>query len=885
MQIAPLTHRLLFALASILIAALLLFLFLPRNVGAFRALPAQTSFLLECNGLLRAKILTDKTPDTHWREVMHSSLFDRCFDDTEAALQLFKHDPNIFRAFAKNKALAAFSLHPADSLHALFALELDEDFDLERVLKTNKLTPKYFPHQFHGNDIFNVHLSKTERLEVAVSGRLLLFSRRATLIEDALAQLENTHNWWADRPYISDLPEATLRLHLRPAALAEQWRNQMNPRWRGLPDLLARNVAWFGLSWDGKEMQTLAETNGFLSSLSSWGETPANSIFNVLPDNTAFLARVGLGHIPEFFREIGDGRASDFEQYVLPWVGAEAAFAVTEPLSPSLTGDRLLLLSVRDSALAVSKLRAFGKERGTMPIASGPYQMFEMFGFQSSSLLKPLLNDDEAFRNPVCTFVDGFAVFAPDRSSLEIFLDKYLVNQTLAANTDFLQLQQKATQKGFASFLLNTAYLPSLLRNISGIEGEASFAKTGFIAAEWLPGLGRKAKPVLVSQALSQPLAETDILWKSVLVAPVITQPYLVEQPEGKIFVLVQDLKNNLHCLDAQNGESSWSRPLPDRIFSDIRGIDFYGNGMQCYTFSTASQIFTLDEKGRDVQGFPFKLPAPATNAVTVVDFDKSTKFNYFVVCDNGKIYGFGHLGRPLEGWNGVAIPAFAKDKTTVDKKETRGENPVRQPILHFQHKGKDYLAVLTESGLLSVFGRDGALRFEPVLLEKETAEENETWLFTSPMKVDLGAPAPRIYCANTAGKIFACDLQGKVSAQQVGKPGSLVSFGQLTGDASFEWAALGEKSLRIGTWGKGVIATSSKAQFPDRKPQIFIPKNQRIGLVDPQRRRVWLLDEAGKTMAGFPLGGNTVFEFGLLNGVNMLVVGNGNGVWAYRVR
>jgi len=112
-----------------------------------------------------------------------------------------------------------------------------------------------------------------------------------------------------------------------------------------------------------------------------------------------------------------------------------------------------------------------------------------------------------------------------------------------------------------------------------------------------------------------------------------------------------------------------------------------------------------------------------------------------------------------------------------------------------------------------------------------------------------------------------------------------LVSFGQLTGDASFEWAALGEKSLRIGTWGKGVIATSSKAQFPDRKPQIFIPKNKRIGLVDPQRRRVWLLDEAGKTMAGFPLGGNTVFEFGLLNGVNMLVVGNGNGVWAYRVR
>jgi len=881
MQLTPLTRRILLILTSLLIAAILLFLFLPRNAGPFRAVPAQTSLLLECHGLLRAKILTDKTADAHWREVLHSALFDRCFNDTEAALQLFKHDPNIFKALAKNKALAAFSLHPADSLHALFALELDEDFDLEKALKTNKLTPKYFPHQFHGNDIFNVHLSKTERLEVAVSGRLLLFSRRATLVEDALARLENTHNWWADRPYISDLPEATLRLHLRPAALAEQLRSQMNPRWRGLPDLLARNVAWFGLSWDGKEMKTLAESTGFLSSLSSWGEAPGNAIFNVLPDNTAFLARVGLGHIPEFFREIGDGRASDFEQYVLPWVGSEAAIAVTEPLSPSLAGDRLLLLSVRDSVLAISSLRAFGKERGTMPIASGPYQMFDLLGFQNSSLLKPLLSDDEAFRNPVCTFVDGFAVFAPDRSSLEIFLDKYLVNQTLAANTDFLQLQQKISQKGHASFLLNTAYLPSLLRNISGIEGETSFAKTGFITAEWMPGFGRKAELVLVSQALSQPLAETDILWKSVLAAPVITQPYLVEQPEGKIFVLVQDLKNNLHCLDAQNGESVWSRPLSDRIISDIRGIDFYGNGMKCYTFSTAKQIFTLGEKGLDVQAASFELPATATNAVTVVDFDKTTKFNYFVACDNGKLYGFDHLGRPLAGWNGVPI----SDNSTIDKKETKGKSIVHQPILHFQHKGKDYLAILTEDGLLSVFGRDGVPRFEQILLEKDTSGEHNSGQFISPMKVDLGATAPHIYCANTAGKIFACDLQGNVSAQQVGKPGSVMNFGQLTGDAGFEWVVFGEKSLRIGTMGKGMFASTSKAQFPEKKPQIFIPKNHRIGIVDPQRRRVWLLDEAGKTLAGFPLGGNTIFEFGHLNGVNMLVVGNGNGVWAYRVR
>ena len=57
-----------------------------------------------------------------------------------------------------------------------------------------------------------------------------------------------------------------------------------------------------------------------------------------------------------------------------------------------------------------------------------------------------------------------------------------------------------------------------------------------------------------------------------------------------------------------------------------------------------------------------------------------------------------------------------------------------------------------------------------------------------------------------------------------------------------------------------------------------------RIGTVDMKGRRVWLLSEKGAAMAGFPLGGNTVFEIGKINGVEVLVVGNGNGVWAYRV-
>ena len=167
----PPARRMLIVLASLLIAALLLFLFLPRNKGPFRAMPAQSALVLDCKGLLRAKVLIDKTSDSNWRAVLQSPLFERCFEDMDAALQLFRQESSLLRAFAQNKALAAFTLHPSDSLHALFALELEEDFDLETSLKNNKRRPGYSPHQFHGNNIFTVQSSTAGPLEVAVSGR------------------------------------------------------------------------------------------------------------------------------------------------------------------------------------------------------------------------------------------------------------------------------------------------------------------------------------------------------------------------------------------------------------------------------------------------------------------------------------------------------------------------------------------------------------------------------------------------------------------------------------------------------------------------------------------------------------------------------------------
>lgn len=854
-----LSPRLKWALLSIAIAALLLFLLLPRHKGLFRAVPAQTALVLEFDGLLKAKLTCEKSADPDWKPFFQTLLFRQCFADVDAAAKLFQHDAGTLRAFAQNTALAAFSLNPADSLFALFAVELEERLDLEKLLSGNKVTAKYFPHQFHGNQIFNVHLSKNEQLEVAVQGRTLLFSRRATLVEDAISCLEKARNWWADRPFASDLPKTPLRAHLSPAALSEQWRNLMSPRWRGLPDMLANNIKWAGAAWDGRIKRTLLETKGFWGGLAAWGDEAATNLPDLLPENTAFALWFGLKNTPEFSQGFGEGRNADFDQYVLPWMGELMAIAFLEPLSPELASDRLLLLAVRDSAKAARSLRAFAKDRGSLPIYSGKYHMFEIWAFQRASLLSPLLSDD-AFRNPVCALVGDYAVFAPDRSSLEMLIDKYLVSKTLGANTDFLQMNADTNKRGTLGLLLNTAYVQSLAQGCFK-QGELPFSnffgKNKFVAAQIAPGFGNKAEAWWQTQKLTSPIAQTDVLWKAPLQVHVATRPFWLGES-----VLAQDIQNQLYCLQASNGVLHWSKQLPERIISNINRADFYNNGKLGLAFNTQKQIYALDEDGRDLIGFPLQLPAAATCAATIVDFDNTKRFNYFVACENGHLYGWDHLGKTLHGWN--AVPSQGR---------------VSRPLLHFQHKGKDYLAVLTDGGLLSVFGRDGALRFPPVELPVSTEGA------FGQLYADTGSTNPRIYVSHSDGSIFACNLQGKLEWQNMGESTSAAVFGQLSGDEGLGWAYWQGKTLFVGKWNTKGSKKLFSTSFAQKQHEVFFLPGARIGTVDKRERRIWMFDTKGRVQPGFPIGGSTVFEIGSLNGVQVLTVGNAAGVWAYRIR
>ncbi len=854
--------------AIIVVLILVLYFSISAKTKLWHAVPSQTALVMEFNSVQRVEQLTEKMPDSGWKNLFQTEVVEKYRQDAALLQALFREQPLVSKAFEKGRMLSAYSLNDADSLHALFVMELDAPFDLKRALLVNTKTQKYFPATFHKHTLYTVWFSKEDRLVVGQVDNLLLFSRFSYLLEESITQTEQSSSWWANRKYVNELnPDAPFRLFLQPEALAQVLHKKINPLLDNFPDLFSQNITWLGLAWDGLRVSMLAETQGFLGKMSAWGAVPPGSIFSVTPDNTALLTWVGLDQASVFSEALGDVSTGDFNTFIAPWLGNGVALVLTEPRSPGFREDQLLLLHVKDSALAMQRLREYGLRQGTL--RQETYQTFEVFEFLSPSAIAPMLHGQRSFQNPVCTMIDEYIVFAATRSALEVCIDKYIVNQTLVNTPDCIQLLGQLPQGGKGYVLLNSQFLTLLSQNFLN---DVSFknnqnvlnklVETGYSGIVLNTSEPGKLSAQWATQAPSTPVSQTGILWKTPLAAAVGTAPFLVSSETGS-FILVQDIENQLYCLD-QGGAIRWRRQMEGPLLSSVQGVGIPGQSDVYFAFNTARHIWLLDEKGQDVGRFPLELRSPACNGMIAIDFDNNLKFNYFVACANGNVYGYDHTGSALPGWN----PNSAVGRVT-------------HPIRHFQHEGKDYLVALNASAQLHVFGRNGQARFPTVSMSGR---------FASPPQVDDNARTPRIACFNTLGKAFICNTEGGLFSLQLGKGAqkSLGLFAPIRGDNRFDYAILQENKLLASAYEGASLKTAFSIQLPVAQDTIFEIEGQKIGMLNREKRQIYLVDNTGKMHPDFPLAGTGPFIVHPLrpgSKESLLIVGNSNQLYAYTIR
>jgi hypothetical protein len=563
-----------------------------------------------------------------------------------------------------------------------------QSFDLDAFL--NQLpSDRIQSFYYQGRPIYRVILKSRQELTVARFRNLLIVAPYPLLVEEAINRLlkpatvltKRTNFRPLSRQQAKDTPFTVfVNVDNIPLLLAdwlqpkgkkdvEAWGKSMQ-WWRVEPQLEKGTIKLNGAL-------TITDNNSIWKALSRQQPRTIGAMMRVVPDNVAFVQWMSLSNANRFFRNASDLPSDHLEKYVEPWAGDELGLVHTQE-------DRFAVIRIKQQAKPEAKLDELAKKVGEL--TTYPYGAFTIRQLLDETLLEPFFGKGQ-FQNPCFTTIEDYVVFASSRAGLEVWIDQYMVSKTMGRSNDFLRFYQKWKDQPVHSFMyLNMVNFAPRLRSVmrtQGIFQDANLEQLGQIglilnerAGKWTwEGYWNTASGALASR--------TNIAWKTLLDYDAVTPPMLIGNgtPEEPYAIAIQDTAFQLYLLDV-NGNVQWKKKLENRILSSVQAINYFKSGSSQLVFNTPNNLHLLDRNGAAQGTFPLHLQTPATNGVTVVDFDGNQQYSFFMACANGSIYGFDQLGRPLQGWNPL-----------------RGVGEVRHPVVHFQNDGKDYLLVLNEAG------------------------------------------------------------------------------------------------------------------------------------------------------------------------------------------
>lgn len=769
-------------------------------------------------------------------------------------------------------------LHPVGNGKISFSLLLDlrgHAPDADQLMRSPEIR-RVIPSVYRGHKIYTVYLKDREAVfAFAVHRNLLIVAALPLLVEEAigrldwrpgsLARLRDFKAIRGDRPAakITRVYLQTGQLHqllaglLHPAGLAEVQRWKTLSNWLRLD--LQRQKGRLLLSG----LSGIPPQAPIHDALLERAQILQPKHLEVIPDNLALL---WVGSISNWNRMSDEG-GREFKKYISSWAGRELAVAMAQPKGVDLPSDWYAAIAVRQKDLAERRLSELAAKAGTLQ--DYDYQSFQIRQVMTDQLL-PFF-PARRMENPFFAFVGDDVVFASSQAGMEVWIDAFIAGKTLARDERFLPLYEQGKRPG-AWFLylpagqlqpLVQAYAPQapgmarLLQSLGDIALAAS-AK----GRHWqLQGMAAPTAPAGTQQSA--------VAWKSLLPAPAASAPYPVaDSAAGQVCIAVQDSAFRLHFIGPA-GELRWSKTLDGPLLSTVQTMDYYGDGSTALLFNTARNVYLTDMQGKELGNFPLPLQSPATNGVTVVNFDEGLQICFFIACANGNVYGFDRLGRPLPGWNPMS-----------------GAGTLRFPLLHFYKEDKDYLLTLNDKGVLRAYRRDGGERLPPRALEG---------MFLSGPAYQVSEKSNRVVAMNAAGTVHVIGLKGEYFklACPVGTGQSArLAFGAMTGDERNDYAVASGGELALYAYrDNSKFEQVFSRKFDAPLDEVFCVRfpgegSDRIGAVSRSAGKIYLLDAAGELYPGFPLAGHTPFFVADLyrNGRPMVVCAYGDSVYAYQV-
>lgn len=296
-------------------------------------------------------------------------------------------------------------------------------------------------------------------------------------------------------------------------------------------------------------------------------------------------------------------------------------------------------------------------------------------------------------------FIDEeLAYFSPDRHFLEETIDALAIHACLARDPSFSRLFQENFSTGsnvfiYSSIPVNAAtwssrLIPDLRTHMEN--GISSIQKFSFFALQCSMEKDLYYTTCVLGFSPSSK-QETATLWEAELDNEVSKKPFLLKNHlNGTKDVLVQDDSSILSQF-SNIGKLQWRRKLDGGMMGDPVQVDVFRNGKLQIVFNTQKMLYVMDRNGKDLDGFPVRLPSAASAPVSVFDYDEDLTYRLIIPCMDMKLYNYTIKGKVAERWDPSPFNA-----------------PIMLPVKHIRIGKKDHLFAVDNNGKIYWMNRRG---------------------------------------------------------------------------------------------------------------------------------------------------------------------------------
>jgi hypothetical protein len=638
------------------------------------------------------------------------------------------------------------------------------------------------------------------------------------------------------------------------------------------------------------------ETPGYLDVFS--GQSPvALSIESVIPGYASAFLALGIsdkelfrknylrwmeasGRLPrhidmqqQFIRLTGQEPAQSFSEFM----DREAALVLTGWDGHGKEGESYLVIRTVSRTVAMESLlnmlKFHASQRGVSESSyrqvynAGTGTALDVYRFPFAEIGELLFGNLFGRANTSWfSFVGNYLVFAASPRALADFSNASVLGRTMDASGHIPEFSEFMVSRNNLHFymdvprsagLFSGLVRPDLAENLA--DNPDAFRKFRILSLQFSTSrdmLYNNAFLVHSPEIIEEPATS----WQTRLDTIIDFKPFLVvNHNTGENEILVQDISNNIYLI-SNTGRVLWKKPVSGPIKGNVYQIDFYRNNRLQMLFNTRDRIYLVDRNGNDVGRYPVRLPSPATNGISVFDYDNDKNYRIFVASEDRSVTVRSKEGNIVTGWE-----------------FSRTDHNVYDEIRFFRIGGRDHI-VFADRHRVYITDRRGSVRVRPDRTFPVSVHNPVSFEGRTPLS------EPRLALTDTTGRIWHIYFNGRTETITTGNYSAshFFEFHDINGNGFKEYIFLDRNRLEVYSrdgsllFGRDFPVNISAAPVYYH----FSDRDRRLGLYSPDSEQIYLVDARGEISEGFPLNGRSAFTIGHLPGDRQnfsLIVGSGN--------